>query len=59
MLQSNIRKGFMAMNAQERNKLATSKHTTLNGGFIHKVRRVNTDADFFVYHNITGALQKV
>ena len=47
------------MNAQERNKLATSKHTTLNGGFIHKVRRVNTDADFFVYHNITGALQKV
>lgn len=59
MLQSNIRKGFMAVNAQERNTLAQSKNTTINGNFIQKVRSVNSDADLFVFKNTKEALQKV
>lgn len=59
MLQSNIRKGFMSVNAQERNTLAQSKNTTLNGNFIQKVRCVNSDADLFVFKNTKVALQKV
>lgn len=59
MLQSNIRKGFMAINAQQRTALAQSKNTTLNGNFLQKVRCVNSDADLFVFKNTKAALQKV
>lgn len=59
MLQSNIRKGFITINAQDSNTLAVSKNTTLNGKFIQKVRCVNTDADFFEFKNSKDTLKKV
>jgi hypothetical protein len=47
MLQTSIRKGFMAANAQERSTRAAF-NTTLNGNYIGKKSEVYSDADVFV-----------
>ena len=60
MLKSNIRKGFMAVNAQDRvYPRDKSKHTTLNGNVLQEIRSINSDADVFVFNNTKAALQKV